>query len=60
MIKLETMLWCLLIFIQDMPGANKMLKKHKAQEKNIEDFATTIQELSKTMKSLVEAQHPER
>ena len=43
-----------------MQGANKMLKKHKTQEKNIEDFAATIQNLSKTAQALMESNHPER
>ena len=37
-----------------------MLKKHKTQEKNIEDFAATIQDLSKVCLALVEADHPEK
>jgi len=43
-----------------MQGANKMLKKHKAEEKNIEDFAATIQQLSKTSQALIDDKHPDR
>nr|CAB3266546.1 spectrin beta chain, non-erythrocytic 1-like [Phallusia mammillata] len=44
---------------KDGQGANKMLKKHQAQEQSIDEFAETIQELSKTCRDLVDSEHPE-
>ncbi|XP_076810469.1 spectrin beta chain, non-erythrocytic 1-like isoform X3 [Clavelina lepadiformis] len=44
---------------KDAQGATKMLKKHQAQEQSVDDFADTIQELSKISRNLVDCQHPE-
>uniref|UniRef100_H2ZPE1 Spectrin beta chain n=1 Tax=Ciona savignyi TaxID=51511 RepID=H2ZPE1_CIOSA len=44
---------------KDSQGATKMLKKHQAQEQNIDDFADTIQQLSKTCRDLCEQEHPQ-
>lgn len=37
-----------------------MLKKHNVQEQSIEDYADTIQQLSRTARQLGEEKHPER
>nr|XP_026689485.1 spectrin beta chain, non-erythrocytic 1 isoform X2 [Ciona intestinalis] len=44
---------------KDSQGATKMLKKHQAQEQSIDDYADTIQQLSKTCRDLCDQEHPE-
>ncbi|XP_077975326.1 spectrin beta chain, non-erythrocytic 1-like isoform X4 [Styela clava] len=44
---------------KDRQSATNMLKKHLVQEQSIEDYAETIQVLSKTSRKLAEAEHPE-
>lgn len=45
---------------QDEQSAVSMLKKHQILEQAVEDYAETVHQLSKTSRTLVADNHPER
>lgn len=46
--------------LQDEQSAVSMLKKHQILEQAVEDYAETVHQLSKTSRTLVADNHPER
>lgn len=51
---------CSLLKLQDEQSAVSMLKKHQILEQAVEDYAETVHQLSKTSRTLVADNHPER
>lgn len=49
-----------LSLLQDEQSAVSMLKKHQILEQAVEDYAETVHQLSKTSRTLVADNHPER